>query len=224
MWINTGFYYYYFWVLACELYFSETTLVFISSLILGRKENNLFKMDVSSRYQPMYCSCTGEIVFWVDGVKKKNGGGKEKKIKIRLATLLLCKCCIIFPYVFIPWYWCFSNNQVKPGFFQICTSCCEGSICNLPLPRNTTDAIFTTLSPLNKTQRLSQPVLLTTACLWLGLMSQHWVTLPRVAGLDSWAGREHRRERSTSPIFGVVFERLGFLLILRWWRTREPGR
>lgn len=86
MWINTGFYYYYFWVLACELYFSETTLVFISSLILGRKENNLFKMDVSSRYQPMYCSCTGEIVFWVDGVKKKNGGVKEKKKDRKLSS------------------------------------------------------------------------------------------------------------------------------------------
>ncbi|KAM6421200.1 ly6/PLAUR domain-containing protein 6 [Rhynochetos jubatus] len=76
-------------------------------------------------------------------------------------------------------------TYVKHEGYKICTSCCEGSICNLPLPRNTTDAIFTTLSPLNKTQRLSCPVLLTTACLWLGLMSQRWVTLPPAAGPGS---------------------------------------
>ncbi|XP_074452351.1 ly6/PLAUR domain-containing protein 6 isoform X2 [Larus michahellis] len=76
-------------------------------------------------------------------------------------------------------------TYVKHEEYKICTSCCEGSICNLPLPRNATDAVFTTLSPLNKTQRLPHPALLTTACLWLGLVSQHWVTLPRAAGPDS---------------------------------------
>ncbi|NXY48243.1 LYPD6 protein, partial [Ceuthmochares aereus] len=46
--------------------------------------------------------------------------------------------------------WCFGAGArtLLLSFFQICTSCCEGSICNLPLPRNTTDAVFTTLSPL----------------------------------------------------------------------------
>ncbi|NXX55294.1 LYPD6 protein, partial [Scopus umbretta] len=39
-------------------------------------------------------------------------------------------------------------TYVKHEEYKICTSCCEGSICNLPLPRNTTDAVFTTLSPL----------------------------------------------------------------------------
>lgn len=110
-------------------------------------------------------------------------GGGEKKI--RLATVLLCKCRIIFPMSLFRGIVVFQITKLQPGFFQICTSCCEGSICNLPLPRNTTDAVFTTLSPLNKTQRLSQPVLLTTACLWLGLMSQRWATLPRTAGPDS---------------------------------------
>ncbi|XP_065528910.1 ly6/PLAUR domain-containing protein 6 isoform X2 [Lathamus discolor] len=69
-------------------------------------------------------------------------------------------------------------TYVKHEGYKICTSCCEGSICNLPLPKNTTDAVFTTLSPLNKTQRLSHPALLTAACLWLGFISQHWVVLP----------------------------------------------
>ncbi|NXJ49300.1 LYPD6 protein, partial [Spizaetus tyrannus] len=92
----------------------------------------------------------------------------KKKKKIRLATVLLCKCRI-FPTSLFRGIGVFQITKLQPGFFQICTSCCEGSICNLPLPRNTTDAVFTTLSPLNKTQRPSQPVLLTTACLWLGL-------------------------------------------------------
>ncbi|NWR43396.1 LYPD6 protein, partial [Regulus satrapa] len=32
--------------------------------------------------------------------------------------------------------------------FKVCTSCCEGSICNLRLPRNASDAVFATLAPL----------------------------------------------------------------------------
>ncbi|KAL4635578.1 hypothetical protein GN956_G12928, partial [Arapaima gigas] len=32
---------------------------------------------------------------------------------------------------------------------KVCTSCCEGNICNLPLPTNQTDAVLTTLSPLS---------------------------------------------------------------------------
>ncbi|XP_053327546.1 ly6/PLAUR domain-containing protein 6 [Spea bombifrons] len=35
---------------------------------------------------------------------------------------------------------------------KICTSCCEGNICNLPLPRNETDAVFLH-SPLNSSRR-----------------------------------------------------------------------
>ncbi|XP_066431292.1 ly6/PLAUR domain-containing protein 6 [Eleutherodactylus coqui] len=36
---------------------------------------------------------------------------------------------------------------------KVCTSCCEGNICNLAVPRNDTDAIFTTTSPLSHSQR-----------------------------------------------------------------------
>ncbi|XP_060784615.1 ly6/PLAUR domain-containing protein 6 [Neoarius graeffei] len=32
---------------------------------------------------------------------------------------------------------------------RVCISCCEGNICNMPLPWNETDAIFATTSPLN---------------------------------------------------------------------------
>ncbi|NWQ73667.1 LYPD6 protein, partial [Columbina picui] len=39
-------------------------------------------------------------------------------------------------------------TYVKHEEYKVCTSCCEGTICNLPLPRNATDAVFTTLSPL----------------------------------------------------------------------------
>ncbi|XP_015214094.1 ly6/PLAUR domain-containing protein 6 [Lepisosteus oculatus] len=41
-----------------------------------------------------------------------------------------------------------------PEGHKVCTSCCEGNICNMPLPRNETDAIFATTSPLNRTPRL----------------------------------------------------------------------
>ncbi|XP_005296500.1 ly6/PLAUR domain-containing protein 6 [Trachemys scripta elegans] len=50
---------------------------------------------------------------------------------------------------------------------KICTSCCEGNICNLPLPRNATDAIFATTSPINQTKRLSQHISIITSCLLL---------------------------------------------------------
>ncbi|XP_075037017.1 ly6/PLAUR domain-containing protein 6 [Mixophyes fleayi] len=38
---------------------------------------------------------------------------------------------------------------------KMCTSCCEGTICNMALPRNETDAIFATTSPLSNSQRHS---------------------------------------------------------------------
>ncbi len=44
---------------------------------------------------------------------------------------------------------------------KVCTACCEGNICNLPMPWNKTDAIFTTTSPLSSTIGLSQSHTLT---------------------------------------------------------------
>ncbi|XP_027762171.1 ly6/PLAUR domain-containing protein 6 [Empidonax traillii] len=83
-------------------------------------------------------------------------------------------------------------TYIKHEEYKVCTSCCEGSICNLPLPKNSSDAVFTTLSPLSKAQRPSPRVLLTTLCLWLALVAQQWVTMaqlwvttPQVAGPGS---------------------------------------
>ncbi|KAJ8247112.1 hypothetical protein GJAV_G00258880 [Gymnothorax javanicus] len=39
---------------------------------------------------------------------------------------------------------------------KVCTACCEGHICNLPLPRNETEAVFATTSPINRTNKLTQ--------------------------------------------------------------------
>ncbi|XP_075465531.1 ly6/PLAUR domain-containing protein 6 [Ascaphus truei] len=53
---------------------------------------------------------------------------------------------------------------------KICTSCCEGNICNLALPWNETDAIFATISPLNNSERHSTnsfPLLSCVYLLWL---------------------------------------------------------
>ncbi|XP_053143029.1 ly6/PLAUR domain-containing protein 6 isoform X1 [Hemicordylus capensis] len=48
---------------------------------------------------------------------------------------------------------------------KVCTSCCEGNICNLPLPRNASDAIFATTTPINHTQRHFQSASVTMLCL-----------------------------------------------------------
>ncbi|KAM6986619.1 ly6/PLAUR domain-containing protein 6 [Aplochiton taeniatus] len=38
---------------------------------------------------------------------------------------------------------------------KVCTACCEGNICNMPLPWNETEAVFATTSPLSCATRLS---------------------------------------------------------------------
>ncbi|KAJ8415031.1 hypothetical protein AAFF_G00007290 [Aldrovandia affinis] len=40
--------------------------------------------------------------------------------------------------------------------YKVCTACCEGNICNMPLPTNETDAVFATTSPLSGSCRLAQ--------------------------------------------------------------------
>ncbi|XP_017529038.3 ly6/PLAUR domain-containing protein 6 isoform X1 [Manis javanica] len=50
---------------------------------------------------------------------------------------------------------------------KVCTSCCEGNICNLPLPRNETDATFATTSPINQTNGRPHCVPLIVTCLWV---------------------------------------------------------
>lgn len=53
---------------------------------------------------------------------------------------------------------------------QECTACCEGNICNMSLPRNETDAIFATTSPINESMQPAQsPTLLLSVCI-VGLM------------------------------------------------------
>ncbi|XP_030628049.1 ly6/PLAUR domain-containing protein 6-like [Chanos chanos] len=52
---------------------------------------------------------------------------------------------------------CLSTGCVQDSHkgYQVCTACCEGNICNLPLPRNETTAIFSTILPLNRKSKLS---------------------------------------------------------------------
>uniref|UniRef100_A0A8C0X4H9 Ly6/PLAUR domain-containing protein 6 n=1 Tax=Castor canadensis TaxID=51338 RepID=A0A8C0X4H9_CASCN len=52
---------------------------------------------------------------------------------------------------------------------KVCTSCCEGNICNLPLPRNETDATFATTSPINQTNGHPQCMSVIVSCLWVWL-------------------------------------------------------
>ncbi|XP_056146091.1 ly6/PLAUR domain-containing protein 6 [Lampris incognitus] len=53
---------------------------------------------------------------------------------------------------------------------KVCTACCEGNICNLPLPWNETEAIFATTSPLSGTIGLSESYALTVCLLPLAVL------------------------------------------------------
>uniref|UniRef100_A0A803W7E8 LY6/PLAUR domain containing 6 n=1 Tax=Ficedula albicollis TaxID=59894 RepID=A0A803W7E8_FICAL len=66
-------------------------------------------------------------------------------------------------------------TYIKHEEYKVCTSCCEGTICNLPLPRNASDAVFSTLSPLSATAPLS-PALGTPLGAGLALLAQRWLT------------------------------------------------
>ncbi|XP_073501796.1 ly6/PLAUR domain-containing protein 6 isoform X1 [Phyllobates terribilis] len=48
---------------------------------------------------------------------------------------------------------------------RVCTSCCEGNICNMAVPRNDTDAVFATTSPLSHSQRHSAHSAIYLPCL-----------------------------------------------------------
>lgn len=39
-------------------------------------------------------------------------------------------------------------SDVTDGGYQVCSSCCEGNICNLLVPRNDSSAVFSSISPL----------------------------------------------------------------------------
>ncbi|XP_041834459.1 ly6/PLAUR domain-containing protein 6 isoform X3 [Melanotaenia boesemani] len=43
------------------------------------------------------------------------------------------------------------------GYQQVCTSCCEGNICNVLVPRNNSSAIFSSTSPLVSSSRRLRP-------------------------------------------------------------------
>ncbi|XP_007257605.3 ly6/PLAUR domain-containing protein 6 [Astyanax mexicanus] len=49
---------------------------------------------------------------------------------------------------------CVSTGCVEQEGSMVCISCCEGNICNLPVPWNQTMAIFSTSYPLNQENRL----------------------------------------------------------------------
>ncbi|KAI1884914.1 hypothetical protein AGOR_G00214800 [Albula goreensis] len=52
---------------------------------------------------------------------------------------------------------CLSTGCIEADHegYKVCTACCEGNICNMPLPRNESDAVFATTSPINRTWRLT---------------------------------------------------------------------
>ncbi|XP_006003864.1 ly6/PLAUR domain-containing protein 6 [Latimeria chalumnae] len=61
-------------------------------------------------------------------------------------------------------------SETKLEGHKVCTSCCEGNICNLPLPWNASDAIFATISPINKATRHLHHIPITLTCTSLVLL------------------------------------------------------
>ncbi|XP_043930811.1 ly6/PLAUR domain-containing protein 6 [Protopterus annectens] len=53
---------------------------------------------------------------------------------------------------------------------KTCTSCCEGNICNIRVPGNSTDAVFATKSPLNRTTAHLHSTVLLILCINLLLL------------------------------------------------------
>ncbi|AWO95619.1 putative ly6/PLAUR domain-containing protein 6-like [Scophthalmus maximus] len=43
---------------------------------------------------------------------------------------------------------------------QVCSSCCEGNICNVLVPRNESGAVFSSTSPLASSSRRHDPAAL----------------------------------------------------------------
>ncbi|KAK5600343.1 hypothetical protein CRENBAI_026820 [Crenichthys baileyi] len=62
--------------------------------------------------------------------------------------------------------------------FQVCTSCCEGNICNVLVPRNDSSAVFSSTAPLVSSGRRLHPaaqryfILIIVSSCWTRLRSQ----------------------------------------------------
>uniref|UniRef100_A0A1A8FYK4 LY6/PLAUR domain containing 6 n=1 Tax=Nothobranchius korthausae TaxID=1143690 RepID=A0A1A8FYK4_9TELE len=50
--------------------------------------------------------------------------------------------------------------NISHNGFQVCTSCCEGNICNILVPRNDSSAVFSSTSPLVSSDRRLRPYVL----------------------------------------------------------------
>ncbi|XP_070814032.1 ly6/PLAUR domain-containing protein 6 [Chaetodon trifascialis] len=53
--------------------------------------------------------------------------------------------------------------HVTDNGYQVCSSCCEGNICNVSVPRNESSAVFSSTSPLASSSRRLLPVSLSYA-------------------------------------------------------------
>ncbi|KAF7656360.1 hypothetical protein LDENG_00042030 [Lucifuga dentata] len=66
-------------------------------------------------------------------------------------------------------------THVADNGYQICSSCCEGNICNLWVPRNESSATFSTISPLASSDKSLHPatlsyiiIIVTAGYVWEG--------------------------------------------------------
>lgn len=77
-----------------------------------------------------------------------------------------------------------SNSLLLSSRSQTCSSCCEGDICNMLVPRNESSAVFSSTSPLSGSAHLLRPAALSYAAAA--------IILPAVVSL--WAARISDRE------------------------------
>ncbi|KAI5613654.1 ly6/PLAUR domain-containing protein 6 precursor, partial [Silurus asotus] len=66
---------------------------------------------------------------------------------------------------------CVSTGCIQDEAHMVCTSCCEGNICNLPVPWNETAAIFSTTSPLNRGIRVSPEKIISLSIFFIFMLN-----------------------------------------------------
>ncbi|XP_046697083.1 ly6/PLAUR domain-containing protein 6 isoform X1 [Silurus meridionalis] len=96
-------------------------------------ECNRWAPDVYCSQETKYCSTLHKLDF----------GGNTVSVTKRCVALEDCLAT-----------GCTDSDHER---IRMCVSCCEGNICNMALPRNETDAVFATTSPLNACDRVAAP-------------------------------------------------------------------
>ncbi|KAK7893614.1 hypothetical protein WMY93_022766 [Mugilogobius chulae] len=89
-----------------------------------------------------------------------DSGGNSLSVSKRCASLQECRFAGCAPLA--------DNGQ------QVCSSCCEGNICNLWVPRNESNAIFSSTSPLRSSSSRLLPTMSTNSAIIIFISINLW--------------------------------------------------